>query len=69
VTEAGLRIRVDDNLRRDFIETCKSQDATASQVLRAFMRNYVEQHGAAVRQGHLFDLRISNREPPVRKRR
>ena len=55
--EAGLRIRVDDALRRDFISTCKSQDTTAAQVLRAFMRSYVEQHGSKVVQGHLFENR------------
>ena len=54
MTEVGLRIRVDDTLRRDFIETCKAQDTTAAQVLRAFMRGFVEEHGAAVRQGRLF---------------
>jgi hypothetical protein len=55
MTEVGLRIRVDDALRRDFIETCKAQDTTAAQVLRAFMRGFVEEHGDAVRQGRLFD--------------
>lgn len=55
VTEVGLRIRVDDGLRRDFIATCKIQDTTAAQVLRAFMRGYIEEHGEAVRQGRLFE--------------
>lgn len=54
MSEPGLRIRVDDGLRRDFIETCKAQDTTAAQVLRAFMRGFVEKHGEGVRQGHLF---------------
>lgn len=53
--EAGLRIRVDDALRRDFISTCKSQDTTAAQVLRAFMRSYLEQYGEKVGQGQLFE--------------
>ena len=57
MTEAGLRIRVDDRLRRDFIDVSKSQDTTAAQVLRGFMRSYVEEFGAAVRQGRLFDVR------------
>ena len=55
VAEVGLRIRVDDGLRRDFIATCKMQDTTAAQVLRAFMRGYIEEHGEAVRQGRLFE--------------
>ncbi|RYD90665.1 MAG: hypothetical protein EOP50_15600 [Sphingobacteriales bacterium] len=50
----GLRIRVDDALREDFLRTCKAQDFTAAQVLRGFMRNYVEQHGDKVRQPDLF---------------
>jgi hypothetical protein len=53
--EVGLRIRLQDALRRDFIETCKSRDTTAAQVLRAFMRAYVDQHGLALKQGKLFD--------------
>lgn len=53
--DTGLRIRVDDSLRRDFIETCKGRDTTAAQVLRGFMRWYVERHGIGVRQPSLFD--------------
>jgi len=52
--EVGLRIRLQDDLRREFIDVCKVQDTTAAQVLRAFMRSYVDQHGASVRQGKLF---------------
>lgn len=53
--DTGLRIRVDDALRRDFIETCKGHDTTAAQVLRGFMRWYVERHGSGARQPSLFD--------------
>jgi len=52
--EVGLRIRVDDVLRREFIATCKMRDTTAAQALRAFMRSYVETNGLSVRQGDLF---------------
>ena len=62
MTEVGLRIRVDDRLRRDFIATCKSQDTTAAQVLRAFMRGYVEEHGDGVRQGRLFESSLGTRQ-------
>lgn len=58
MSEAGLRIRVDDALRRDFIETCKLHDKTAAQVLRAFMRAYVGEHGESVRQGRLFSTDV-----------
>jgi len=56
MTDTGLRIRVDDQLRHEFLETCKARDATAAQILRNFMRKYVETHGAEVRQSRLFDL-------------
>lgn len=52
--EAGLRIRVDDDLRREFVATCRARDTTAAQVLRACMRQYVETHGISLRQGNLF---------------
>ena len=40
--QSGFRVRVDDMLRQDFIDACRSQDQTAAQVLRAFMRRFVE---------------------------
>lgn len=54
MSEAGLRIRMDHTLRRDFIETCRRKDTTAAQALRAFMRAYIEEHGVATRQEELF---------------
>ncbi|MBB2486826.1 hypothetical protein H5407_16485 [Mitsuaria sp. WAJ17] len=54
MNDVGLRIRVDDQLRHDFLDACKAQDTTAAQVLRKFMRAYVDEHGAATRQGQLF---------------
>lgn len=53
-TETGLRIRVTDELRSQFIDVCKANDTTAAQVLRAFMRAYVEQNGQFLQQP-LFD--------------
>lgn len=67
--EVGLRIRVDDALRRDFIGTCKAQDTTAAQVLRAFMRAFVERHGSELKQGSLFEAGMpSLRKSPARER-
>ena len=51
--ESGFRIRVESTLRREFIELCKAQDLTAAQVLRAYMRDYIERHKDSV-QGELF---------------
>ena len=50
--ESGLRIRVETQLREEFLHACKKDDLTAAQVLRAFMRAYVERQ----RQGDQPDL-------------
>lgn len=50
---SGLRIRVNDQLRQDFIEACKDRDQTAAQVLRAYMRQFVED-ASLERQQELF---------------
>lgn len=42
--DAGMRIRVEPELRDDFVRLCREQDLSAAQVLRRFMRNYLEQH-------------------------
>lgn len=51
--ESGLRIRVDPDLRQSFIEVCREQDLTASQVIRNFMRKYLKEHSEE-KQGTLF---------------
>lgn len=53
--EAGLRIRVDEQLRRDFVATCHTRDTTASQVLRAYMRSYVAEYGRDLMQQDMFE--------------
>jgi hypothetical protein len=54
MNEVGLRVRVDEELRREFVEICRIRDTTASQVIRAHMRAYVETFGADLRQKPLF---------------
>ena len=44
--DVGLRIRVDRDLRESFIEACKADDRPAAQVLREFMRTYVDRKKA-----------------------
>lgn len=39
--DAGLRIRVQRELREAFLAACRAQDKPAAQVLREFMRAYV----------------------------
>lgn len=43
--DAGMRIRVERTLREEFLETCRSRDVPAAQVIRAFMRDYVKKAG------------------------
>ena len=54
--DVGLRIRVDRDLREQFVKACQAQDKPASQVMREFMRNYVRQHKELLnkntRKGH-----------------
>ncbi|MHA6266333.1 hypothetical protein ACXYMP_05650 [Aliiroseovarius sp. CAU 1755] len=39
--DAGLRIRIDRELREQFLNACREDDKPAAQVLREFMRSYV----------------------------
>lgn len=41
--DVGLRIRVQKELREQFVEACRRQDKPAAQVLREFMRSYVKE--------------------------
>ena len=59
--ESGLRIRVENDLREAFLNTCKRADLTAAQVLRAFMRSYVEERGGGL-QPDLFQERLATTE-------
>ena len=41
--DAGLRIRIDRELREQFLKACKREDKPAAQVLREYMRRYVDE--------------------------
>jgi len=43
--DVGLRIRVQRELREQFVRACQAEDKPAAQVLREFMRAYVARHG------------------------
>src|SRR5690606_15221087 len=43
--DVDLRIRVNRELRDKFSAVCRAQDKPAAQVIREFMRDYVERHG------------------------
>ena len=40
--DVGLRLRVESELRRAFVDSCRADGRTAAQVLRECMRQYVE---------------------------
>lgn len=45
--DSGLRIRVERTLRDRFLEACRAHDKPAAQVIREFMRAYVDRHERA----------------------
>ena len=48
MSEATFTFRVDEALKNEFAEAAKAQDRTAAQLLRGFMRDFVQkQHDAA----------------------
>jgi hypothetical protein len=55
--DAGLRIRIDRLLRDRFLQTCHAQDKPAAQVIREFMRSYVDAN------------EVSNDRPSLRRNR
>ena len=56
---AGLRIRVEPNLRDLFVNICRANDQSAAQVIRAFMRNYIANNKESA-QGNLFEYASHN---------
>jgi hypothetical protein len=53
IKDAGLRLRVERDLREEFVETCRAEGKAAAQVLREYMRDYVARNRAAA-QRELF---------------
>lgn len=44
--DVGMRIRVEPQLREVFVRLCREKDVPAAQVLRAFMRDFVDREGS-----------------------
>jgi hypothetical protein len=42
IKDSGMRIRVEKELREDFVQACRAQDRAAADVLREFMRAFTE---------------------------
>lgn len=54
IDSSGFRVRVEARLRQDFLDACRAKDRTAAQVIRDFMRQYVQEHHQGT-QATLFD--------------
>jgi hypothetical protein len=54
--DAGIRIRVEKELRASFVAACQAERRPASDVLREFMQTYVERHQGG--QGDLFSAPV-----------
>ena len=48
--DSGLRIRVEKELREKFLDICREQDKPAAQVIREFMRQYIEEREHSEKQ-------------------
>lgn len=44
VKDAQLRLRVERELRNEFVEVCRASGRPAAQILRDFMRDYVDRN-------------------------
>lgn len=53
IKDAGLRLRVERELREEFVEACRGEGRSAAEVMREFMRFYVARNRAAA-QPDLF---------------
>src|ERR1700679_1601598 len=54
VKDVGLRLRVEKELRQEFVEACRASGKPAAQVLREFMRDYVTRERVMI-QRPLFE--------------
>ena len=52
--DAGLRLRVEKELRQEFVDVCRATGKPAAQVLREFMRDFVSRERVTI-QRSLFE--------------
>lgn len=45
--DVGMRIRVEPELREEFVDICKQKDVPAAQVIRTFMREFIQTNTVA----------------------
>lgn len=41
---SALQIRIEEQLHQEFLDTCRSEDRPAAQILREFMREFIAEH-------------------------
>lgn len=59
--DVAFKIRVEEELRRAFVDVCRGEDRPAAQVIREFMRDYVQKKRQAM-QRSLFDEHENERQ-------
>ena len=52
-----MRLRVEREIREEFVDTCRAQGKTAAQVLREYMRDYIARNRAAAQRQLNFSER------------
>ena len=52
--DVAFKIRIEEDLRRAFVDVCRDEDRPAAQVVREFMREYVQKKDLKIQQS-LFD--------------
>ena len=65
--DVAFKIRIDEGLRRAFVEACREQDRPAAQVVREFMRGYVAERQRM--ESDLSDARTNAAKPMTEPRR
>ena len=65
----AFKIRIEEELRRAFVEVCQAEDRPAAQVLREFMRNYVAERQAALSAGPASEREATLGDSENKKRR
>lgn len=58
--DVGIRIRVENELREKFIQVCRDSDVPASQAIRSFMKNVVEDRARLPFQPDLYPPQNTN---------
>lgn len=66
--DAGLRIRVERELREAFQGACVAENRNASEVLREFMRAFADRHQGGL-QPDMFTVRTAIKPRRLNKRK